>query len=373
MIVRNPFPISDYVSPEYFCDREDELERLKSAVQGNRNVAMLSIRRMGKTTLIKHLMYRMSEWKGYKCLYFDILPSVDLRDFVRIFSNAIVQDASKKKNFMKKMTDFLSSLQAKLVFDQVSGLPSVEFDFKSENESALSLGKIFAYLAKQKETYLIAIDEFQQILNYPEKNVEATLRTFVQNQHKDVFIFSGSSKHMMISMFTVSSRPFYQSGDLMEVNPIDKSRYVDFIESKFREKGRHIEKPMIEKTMENYHSHTFYIQYYFNRLFEKSTKRVKESDFKRVSEMILKERESVFYNYRSLLSDLQFKLMIALAKEGGTVQINAKAFIQKHGLPLPSSVNTAAKSLINKEMIYKENARYMVYDVFFEKWLEKTF
>ncbi|MGC9331425.1 MAG: ATP-binding protein [Bacteroidales bacterium] len=169
MNVKNPFPVSDYISPAYFCDREEETKKLVSAIEGGRNVAMLSIRRMGKTTLIKHLMDKISDWKGYKFLYFDILPSSNMSDFVRIFSNVIIRDASKKKNFIRQISGFLASLHAKLVFDQVSGVPSVEFDFKNEKESTLSLGKIFDYLANQKETYVIAIDEFQQIVNYPEK------------------------------------------------------------------------------------------------------------------------------------------------------------------------------------------------------------
>ncbi|MGC9331424.1 MAG: hypothetical protein ACP5DZ_06040 [Bacteroidales bacterium] len=178
---------------------------------------------------------------------------------------------------------------------------------------------------------------------------------------------------MMISMFSSYSRPFYQSSDIFELNPIEKSVYVGFIENMFRARNKNLDKALVEAYIDNYHCHTFYVQYFFNRLFEKSDKNVNKSDFEHVAEMILKERETDFYNFRNLLSDLQFRFLIALAKEGGTTQINAGSFIQKHKLSLPSSVNAAAKSLLEKEMIYKDKNTYMIYDVFFEKWLVKTF
>ena len=56
-MVENPFIISGYVSPEYFCDRKEETERLIDAMVNGRNVTMIAPRRMGKTGLIKNAFY----------------------------------------------------------------------------------------------------------------------------------------------------------------------------------------------------------------------------------------------------------------------------------------------------------------------------
>jgi AAA+ ATPase superfamily predicted ATPase len=52
----NPFIISAYKSPEYFCDRDVETAKLKEAVENGRNVLLYSLRRMGKTGLLKRYL-----------------------------------------------------------------------------------------------------------------------------------------------------------------------------------------------------------------------------------------------------------------------------------------------------------------------------
>ena len=55
----NPFVLTGYIAPEYFCDRERESAKLLSALQNGRNVTLASPRRMGKTGLIHHLFYQL--------------------------------------------------------------------------------------------------------------------------------------------------------------------------------------------------------------------------------------------------------------------------------------------------------------------------
>ena len=55
MSLKNPFVISGYLSPYYFCDREEESRNLIRYVTNGRNVAIISTRRMGKTGLISTL------------------------------------------------------------------------------------------------------------------------------------------------------------------------------------------------------------------------------------------------------------------------------------------------------------------------------
>ena len=85
---------------------------------------------------------------------------------------------------------------------------------------------------------------------------------------------------------------------------------------------------------------------------------------------ILKEKEFVYLNYRNILTKAQFKLLEAIAKEGGVKSPNAMKFLRRYDLSQASSVNKTLKSLLKKEMIYREDNIYKVYDVFFSKWLQ---
>jgi hypothetical protein len=54
---------------------------------------------------------------------------------------------------------------------------------------------------------VIAIDEFQQILEYPEKQTYACLRSVVQQLKNVCFVFSGSQQPLMTDLFANPERP----------------------------------------------------------------------------------------------------------------------------------------------------------------------
>ncbi len=369
----NPFPVLDYISPKYFCDRKDETERIISVLKNGRNITLISIRRLGKTILLKHILNKLQKDKNKRILFIDIMPTECLKDFVKVFSDAIVKDEKNNRGFMEKISAFVAGIRGKLVFDALSGVPSVEVSIADEKDAELSINKIFEYLAAQKSQYIIAFDEFQQITNYPEKNTEAILRTLIQHQHKDSFIFSGSSKDILISMFGDYGKPFYMSSDIMELKRIAPEVYASFIMKHFKKREKSIDKNLITHYIEYYNNHTYYVQYFFNRLFEHSGEKITEKDTRIVEDMILKEREYIYYGYRDLLTSVQFSVMTAIAKEGGVEQINSGSFLNKHKLSQPSSVTAAVNALIDKQMIYYEDNKYRLYDVYLEKWLKKTF
>ncbi|MDR0798463.1 MAG: AAA family ATPase [Dysgonamonadaceae bacterium] len=372
MNIKNPFPITGYISPEYFCDREEETQKIISAIANNRNLTLLSLRRMGKTGLIKHVFHHLESEKEYRLLYFDILSTTNTADFVREFSKVILLDERKySSNFFKKLLSFLTGIRAKIVFDNLTGAPEIEFDYQNNIEIERSIEAIFEYIGSQKTDYVIAIDEFQQIVNYPEKNLEALLRTHVQQRNNVHFIFSGSNKHLLLSMFSDYGRPFYQSSEIMYLNRLDKDIYADFIMEKFTKVGKNMDRNLVLEMLNQLHIYTFYVQYFFNRLFEISSKNIDNALVTKVMENILLERDYTYINYRNLLTTQQFNLLKAIAKEENIQQINSQVFLKKYNLGSASTVNRAIKALIDKEMVYEESSIYRVYDVFFEKWLQR--
>ena len=90
---------------------------------------------------------------------------------------------------------------------------------------------------------------------------------------------------------------------------------------------------------------------------------------------IQKENEYVYFNYRKILSKVQWTLLSAIAKEGILHNPNSKDFVQRSGLGAASSVSRALKSLMEKDMVEHhlgENiSYYQLDDVFLEKWLQR--
>lgn len=87
----NPFIISGYHSPAYFCDREDELAWLTDQVDNERNAVLHAWRRIGKTALLEHLFRRLESEKRTACVFTDLFGTSSLADANRRIASAIVQ------------------------------------------------------------------------------------------------------------------------------------------------------------------------------------------------------------------------------------------------------------------------------------------
>ena len=82
----NPFILSGYNSPEYFCNRHIETRRLINAIDNQRNITLISPRRIGKTGLIMHSFNQLSKNKTLVPIYFDIMGTTSLKEFAEVFS-----------------------------------------------------------------------------------------------------------------------------------------------------------------------------------------------------------------------------------------------------------------------------------------------
>ncbi len=370
----NPFLIKSYEGPKYFCDRDKELSDLVSAVDNGRDVMLFSLRRMGKTGLMKHLEYQYKDHSELLFVYFDIYYSVKLSDFVNLFGTAVIKKLEKTPaKIFKRITSFVKSVMPSVQVNPVTMETEINFNIQNEEDARISLEQIFDMIANSKKRIVVAIDEFQQISVYPEKNVEALLRTYIQRTNNMNVIFSGSSKHLLTSMFASQSRPFYQSAQPMELGAIDHEKYIDFIHYHFSSNGKSIDKSDIASMIKMLRSHTYYIQYFCNKLYASRRRKISSELIVLTLKDILKEHEAYYFRFRDLLTDNQFSLIKAVAKEDKIAQPTSLPFLKKHGLPASSTVGSALNVLLNKEFLYKDRGDYFVYDVFFSLWLKSIY
>lgn len=367
----NPFIIKGYAGPEYFCDRELETERVLKAIENQRNLTLVSLRKMGKTGLIYHV-FNILDNERYDSIYFDIFDTENLNGFINKFASALL---SHRKTFSEKMIEFIGSfryIRPVISVDPLSGLPSASFKISSEEEALQTLGDLFKILEEKSKfkPIVIAIDEFQQIIKYPEKNVEAMIRSHIQNMHRVTIIFSGSNKSMLGQIFANPSRPFYQSTELMYLEEISRPSYISFISKIFSNHQIHIDPSIIDEILDWSKLHTYYIQYCCNRLFEKGFVTISNKESAEVFRQILIEHEPFYFDFRNLLTHHQWQLLKAIAKEKGAKNITSTAFIRQYDLNSASTIKRGIDSLLEKELIYKSKEQYFIQDVFFSRWLE---
>lgn len=373
MKLQNPFTISGYAGEEYFCDRVKETETLIGAWRNGRNITMISPRKMGKTGLIKHVFNTIkAEHKDLTTIYMDIFPTQNLREFVRLFATAVFgQMESPSQNTLEKIARFVRSCRPTLTFDEFTGGPKVSIDILPSQEET-TLKEIFEYIGRSGKRFCIAIDEFQQICSYPEKGVEALLRSYIQFVPDAWFIFSGSRQHMMAEMFISAKRPFYQSTQMVTIGRIDKDAYYMFADKFFKEKKTELPRSTFDYLYDRYDGHTWYIQNILNRLYGMKFKpSLNEVAVECAVNEIIAEYSFAYESLFRAYPSGSIRILKALAREGKVKEPLAGNFIFRHGLRAASSVSSALKSLVENEIVYKSPEGYMIYDRFMTEWFRR--
>jgi hypothetical protein len=374
--VKNPFIVGKYLSDKYFCDREEETEFLRKQIQNGRDVALISPRRLGKSGLIQHFFNQPDIKEKYYVFFVDIYATTSLAEFVyalgkEIYTQLKPQTTHWKENFFQMIKSFRIGLKV----DTFTGAPFFDLGLGDIQVPQTTLDEIFAYIEEADKPCIIAIDEFQQIGEYVEKNVEALLRTKIQKCHRAQFIFSGSKRHMMSNMFNFASKPFYQSAMSMGLGAIPIDTYSEFAKSLFEERGKQIEKETIENVWNLYGGYTWFVQMMMNELYAMTPEGgtcVPAMMNEAKSNVIMAQENS----YKDLLSNIppkQKTVLQAIAKEGIAQNITSSKFIKKFNLNSASSVQAAVKLLMKNDIITQTDNGYRVYDFFLSEWLATVY
>ncbi|MDO9613056.1 MAG: ATP-binding protein, partial [Bacteroidota bacterium] len=266
--VTNPFITGGYVPEEYFCDRVQESKEVIRTLSNGNNLAIISPRRMGKTGLIEHCFHQPEIRDHYYTFFIDIYATDTLKEFVYKLGKEIFETLKPKgTQFFDGFFSMISSLRPAFKLDSITGSPTFDIGIGEIHQAAITLEEIFKYLEAADRQCVVAIDEFQQIGKYPEKNIEAILRTHIQKCKNTSFIFAGSQRHLMQNIFFSSSRPFYQSVSLLQLDAIKEEEYIRFVRRHFTNDKKDISAELVSKIYQLFEGHTWYVQNIFNELF----------------------------------------------------------------------------------------------------------
>lgn len=374
--VLNPFITRGYIPEECFCDRVEEARRLtKSLINGN-DVVLFSPRRMGKTGLIGHVFDRKEIKGAYYTFFVDILHTTSLREFTFFFGKEVfkaLQPAGRK--VVDSLVGALKSLQGKITYDSVTGQPSFGISLGDIQRPEFTLEEILNYLDNAGKPCIVAIDEFQQITEYEDDNVEAFLRGHIQRMKNCHFVFAGSKRGIMSSMFQSPARPFYKSADPLELKAIDKGVYSEFVVKKFSEYDKSISKETIEYVYDLFDGYTYYMQRTFNEAFA-SVERGGECSMDVIAgsiDSILMMNEVQFAELMSGLTENQKRVLAAIASEVRIRKVNTSDFISRHQLSTASVVNAALRKLLKEDIITVDFKEYSIPDKFLWLWVNREY
>ena len=378
--MENPFYITGIVPDPFFCDRGKETSWMVRTLENKAHILLTSPRRMGKTQLIRHVFEQPSIKDNCYTFYVDIYPTTSLHEFVLLLSKEIYSVlVPKGKAMLDKFLAGIHSLAGSLGYDPVTETPRFDIKLGDIHTPELTLEEIFAFLEHADKPCIFAIDEFQQIAEYPEKNVEALLRAHIQKMNNCLFIYAGSNRHILENMFNSAAKPFYNSAEQIYLDCIPKEIYTGFAEEQFTKAGRRITPRAASFAYDLFEGHTYYVHSIFHNVFAylDPEKVIEEPDIEKTLNDILEEKGHAFASVMNQLNYQQKETLIAIAKEGKASGVTSVAFVKRHALKSPSSVQYSINALLDKQLLTYENQRrakvYSVSDRFLEKWISKTY
>lgn len=374
--VHNPFITRGYIPTEFFCDRVCETQRLAKSLMNGNDVVLFSPRRMGKTGLIGHVFDGKEIKNSYYTFFVDILHTTSLREFTFFLGKEVFRALQPAgRTVVDKLVAALRSLQGKITYDSVTGQPAFGISLGDIQRPEFTLEEIFTYLDNAGRPCLVAIDEFQQINEYEDGNVEAFLRGHIQKMKNCHFVFAGSKRSIMSAMFQSPARPFYKSADPLELKAIDRDVYSDFVEKKFDEYGKSVSKATVEYVYDMFEGYTYYMQRTFNEAFA-SIDRGEECSMdvvRKSIDNILLMNEVQFAEQMSGLTENQKRVLAAIAKEVSVRKVNTSAFINRYQLSTASVVNAAIRKLLKEDIITVDLKEYSIPDKFLWLWVNRQY
>ena len=369
MKLKNPFLTAGYAGEEYFCDRRRETAKMLAAFENDRNLTLIAPRRYGKTGLIKNALAKMPpEFTG---IYIDIFAIEDLSSFASVFASAVTGalDSPVEKT-LSAVARFFKSCRPTIT-PQEDGSPRFSFDI-APSAATTTLDETFDYLKSKERRVVIAIDEFQQIAEFPEKGVEARLRSLIQFVPWIRFVFAGSRHHVMSEMFGSAKRPFYQSTEILSLGTIDATEYENFARRHFAGRRDTVDAKVFHTLYNRFAGITWYVQAVLNKVWESGTGLTSVAQIDEAVDSLVEGSDIVFHDLLRSQNEASRALLKAVAAEGCVAAPTSGDFLSRHGFKSHSTVRSALKDLVDNDLLYQTDAGYVVYDRLFGIWLSRS-
>jgi len=373
--MKNPFVYGETVSGENFCNRTQEIKELVADIKNCQNVIIFSPRRHGKTSLIKQVLQKVKA-KGVLTFYIDLYPAINKRKFIELYAGAISSGLpGGVRQVVKKIKEYLPRIIPKVVMEE----QSVHFEFEFDHTSNISphIDDLFVAVKKvadqKKKTAVVVFDEFQEIANFDDDEIERKMRSVFQNHRNVSYIFMGSKTHLMRDIFNNPNRPFYKSGKHFPLDKIDPKELSLFAKKKFSDQAIDIGRNELNSILNNTECHPYYFQMLCHVLLElcMDSRMITEADIDEALNILISRESSVYVAIWEELTIKQKNLMVALAKEEYP-EVFSNKFLETYSLGSSSSIQKALKKLLKKELVQQENGSYIIYDLFFKKWIRRT-
>lgn len=369
MKARDFFPLG-VAEGEAFCNRVAETKWLLGNIENGKHSLLISPRRYGKTSLSYKAIKESklaNEQIDFSMATSDKKVATFIANGVANLIGRVAGPVDKTINLVKK---YVSKITPKIVIK--GGAMMLELDFSAESDPPLnvaaSIKLLENILAERKKPAIMLLDEFQSVGVIAEgKGIEGAIRHEAQKTKLLTFIFSGSNRRLLKTMFSDETRPLYKLCKQLTVERIGYEDYQKHLnKAALMAWDKEIKEDVIKHIIALVEFHPYYVNKLCDIIWTEYNKPPNTDDVNRAWQLLLAEEKSDSIKEMSLLSIGQ-KKVLAMIAQGITSNLTSKTIATKLDMP-PSSVFAAIQGLEEKDIIEEKNLRYYIINPMLSQW-----
>ncbi len=378
--MQNPFVYGEVVPAGAFVNRVVELERLVGDLAAGQKIFLISPRRYGKSSLIRHALAAMAK-RGALTVEVTVSSFSSYVAFLEGYARAVMAAETKWDRARSWLRDAVRSARAEIRYAPDAAGPgglAVSFPtVRSDRDVSRLAQEVFALPARLAEVrgrqVVVALDEFQAIGGFNGGSVEHAMRAAVQHQREVGYVFAGSEPSLMERMLG-PKRPFYKAGPVMRLDKIPADEFAAFIDARFARSGFRPEEGLGDAVVELAGNLPYDVQ----RLAHETWDQVRGSGRRRATlddlhdalRRLLTEQQTMYEAVWQRLTLAQRAVLRAVVLEDGRELLSADART-RHRLSGPSTVQASLAALIREDVIARDTDRYVVVDSLLREWVAR--
>ena len=179
---------------------------------------------------------------------------------------------------------------------------------------------------------------------------------------------------MMERLFNDTNEPFWRSAKQVELGPIPRAPFEQFIRERFSSTGKTVAEDVVTAILDRTGGHPYGTQELCYALWEEVDDGAVAgtTELERALERVLRSENAHFTRVWETASRNQRLVLQALAQEP-LRPITAEAYRHRYGLPAPSSVQKALDRLVADEVVARERAgAYRIAEPFLADWIRRS-
>lgn len=374
--METPFIFGKIATEKNFTDREEETAYLVSHFTSLINTIIISPRRWGKSSLVnKAAKLAMEQDSKLRICHIDLFNVRNEEHFYSLLAQKVIAATSSKwDEAIGNAKKFFSRLVPKISIGMdPTNEVSIDFDWEEVKRNPDEILDLAEKIAKEKGLKIvICVDEFQNIAEFNDPEYfQKKLRSHWQLHQNVAYCLYGSKRHMMLEVFTDSSKPFYKFGNLIFLNKIETEYLVAFFNSRFMDTGKCITNEASHLIAMLVDNHPYYAQQLAQLSWLRTKDECTEEIVREAHTALVEQLSLLFVTITETLTNQQLCYLKALI--AGEKSITSTEVMHRYNISSPTSVARSKVALVKNDILDNQAGKMSFQDPIYAYWLKTQY